>query len=334
MRVIEHYRSSIEALAQEYSQSAKYCSVTEALELSIVRDSGCMPEYDQELGPQTTEEPYRRKLSFMWKRLGMTLATREEHGVGEGSPVSYGRAEELLADLELVRESLLADGEQDVTLGSLSTLIRQVQVFGFHFAALDVRQHSERHAGALAELLRVTGLLEGDYRSLDEDQRIQLLENLLRDPRVLPRHELKLSAETSHILATFDAIHRAREDFGTNAVTCYIISMTRSLSDLLEVQFFCKEAAIVGLPIVPLFETIGDLRSCTTILERAFTRPVYRSQLETCQNQQQVMLGYSDSSKDGGILTSSWDTRRSKDWPCLDSAVLLVLRFFTAVVER
>ena len=306
-RVIEHYRSSIEALAQEYSQSLKYCSVTEALEQSIAHDAGCMPDYDQELGPQTAQEPFRRKLSFMWKRLGATLTTHDGHSDGKGSPAFYGHADELLADLELVRGSLLADGEQDVTLGRLSALIRQVQVFGFHFAALDVRQHSERHESALAELLRVTGLLQVDYRSLDEAERIHLLEDLLRDPRVLPRHEIKLSVETSHILATFDAVHRAREDFGANAVTCYIISMARSLSDLLEVQFFCKEASIVGLPIVPLFETIEDLRSCTTILESAFTHPIYHAHLETCQNQQQVMLGYSDSSKDGGILTSSWE---------------------------
>ena len=306
-RVIEHYRSSIEALAQEYSQSLKYCSVTEELERSIAYDAGCMPDYDQELGPQTAQEPYRHKLSFMWKRLGATMSTHDGQSHDKGAACSYSHADELLADLELVRASLLADGEQDVSQGRLAALIRQVQVFGFHFAALDVRQHSERYASALAELLSVTGLLQGDYRSLDEAQRVHLLEDLLRDPRVLPRQELKLSAETSHILATFEAIRKAREEFGSNAVTCVIISMARSLSDLLEVQFFCKEAGIIGLPIVPLFETIEDLRSCTKILESAFAHPIYRAYLEICQNQQQVMLGYSDSSKDGGILTSSWE---------------------------
>jgi len=299
-RVIEQYRSSIEALAQEYSQSLQHCSITGALEQSIAYDAGCMPEYDRELGLQSAQEPYRRKLSFMWKRLGATLAASNDG-------TSYSQPEGLLADLELVRESLLADGEQDVTRGALATLIRQVQVFGFHFAALDVRQHSVRHASALSELLRVTGLLQVDYRSLEETERVRLLENLLADPRVLPRHELKLSAETSHVLTTFDAIRQAREEFGSDAVTCYIISMARTLSDLLEVQFFCKEAGIVGLPVVPLFETIEDLRSCTGMLESAFTHPMYRAFLEACHNRQQVMLGYSDSSKDGGILTSSWE---------------------------
>jgi len=306
-RVIEHYRSSIEALAQEYSQSLKYCSVTEALAQSIAYDAGCMPDYDRELGPQTEQEPYRRKLSFMWKRLGATLTTHEEHVDGKEEHFFYTHAEELLDDLELVRESLLADGEQDLTLGRLATLIRQVQVFRFHFAALDVRQHSERHASALAELLHVTGLLQGDYRSFGEAKRIRVLEDLLRDPRILPRHKLNFSEETTHILATFDAILRAREEFGSNAITCYIISMARTLSDLLEVLFFCKEAGIPDLPIVPLFETIDDLRSCTTILESAFNHPIYRAHLETCHRQQQIMLGYSDSSKDGGILTSSWE---------------------------
>src|SRR5256714_10370628 len=250
----------------------------------------------------------------MWKRLGAILPTHAGIEDNSGSQniaislkTSYSQSVELLADLEMLRESLRADGEDEVTQGRLARLIRQVQVFGFHFAALDVRQHSERHASAFAELLRVTGLLEGDYRSLDETERVRVLENLLRDPRVMPRHELQLSEETMHILATFDAIHQAREEFGNQAVTCYIISMSRSLSDLLEVQFFCKEAGIVGLPIVPLFETIEDLRSCTDILESAFTHPNYRSWLASCNNEQQVMLGYSDSSKDGGILTSSWE---------------------------
>lgn len=310
--IIQHYRASIEVLAQEYSQSLRYCSITPALEQSIARDAACMAGYDRELGPQTAQEPYRRKLSFIWKRLEATLARGDRHGYesetgSRDADISYSHSGELLADLELVRESLWADGERDVTQGKLATLIRQVQVFGFHFATLDVRQHSERHASALGELLRVSGLLEEDYRTLDEAGRVRILEDLLRDPRVLPRQELRVSAETEHVLATFDAIRRAREEFGRNAVTCYIISMARSLSDLLAVQFFCKEAGIRGLPIVPLFETIEDLRSCTGILERAFAHAGYRGYLETCHNQQQVMLGYSDSSKDGGILTSSWE---------------------------
>ena len=196
-RVIEHYRSSIEALAQEYSQSLKYCSVSKALEQSIAYDAHCMPGYDRELGSQTAQEPYRRKLSFMWKRLGTTLTIHEAND-GKGNHFFYHQADELLSDLKLVHESLLADGEQDLTLGRLAKLIRQVQVFGFHFAALDVRQHSERHASALAELLQVTGLLQGDYRSLDEAERVLVLEDLLHDPRILPRHKLNLSAETTH----------------------------------------------------------------------------------------------------------------------------------------
>src|SRR5437764_8139904 len=295
-QVIEHYRSSIQALAQEYSQSLNLCSITRQLQDSLRRDAAQMPDYDRELRDQTALEPYRRKLSFMWKRLGT-----------EDASIAYRSAEEVLADLLLIQDSLLADGEQHVALGQLATLIRQVQVFGFHFAAVDEHHHSELHASALAEPLKVTGLLEGDYRSLDETERVRVLENLLRDPRVMPRHELQLSEETMHILATFDAIHQAREEFGNQAVTCYIISMSCSLSDLLEVQFFCKEAGIVGLPIVPLFETIEDLRSCTDILESAFIHPLYRAHLRNCQNQQHVMLGYSDSSKDGGILPSSWE---------------------------
>ncbi len=295
-QVIEHYRSAIQALAQEYSQSLKLCSISQQLQDSLERDAALLPDYDRELGTQTAMEPYRRKLSFMWKR----LETKDPS-------IAYNSPREILADLLLIQNSLLADGEQHVAQGQLAILIRQVQVFGFHFAALDVRQHSERHSSALAELLKITGLRQDDYSVLPEHERVNILTNLLSDPRVLPRHELTVSQETHHVLQTFDTIRQARAEFGEQAITCYIISMSRTVSDLLEVQFFCKEAGITNLPIVPLFETIDDLRSCTNTLESAFHQPNYRRWITSCDNQQQVMLGYSDSSKDGGILTSSWE---------------------------
>ncbi len=303
--ILEHYRATIEAMAQQFSQSLKHCTITPALRASLADDAALLPDYDRELGPQTAEEPYRRKLSFMWTRLGALQAAGQQDS--NGKTIAYTSVEELLSDLYLVQESLLADGEQTIAEGQLATLIRAVQVFGFHFAALDVRQHSERHAAALAELLRVTGLRTDDYMTLDEHERVHILEGLLSDPRILPRSEYHLSAETRHILDTFAMIRRVREEFGEQAITCYIISMAATLSDLLEVQFFCKETGIVGLPIVPLFETIDDLRNCTGILDTAFTHPNYRAWLATCHDRQQVMLGYSDSSKDGGILTSSWE---------------------------
>ncbi|MBX5451476.1 phosphoenolpyruvate carboxylase [Thermogemmatispora sp.] len=324
--LLTHYRRSIETLAREYSQSINYSTVTEELRRSIEEDAARLPEYDRELGEQTRLEPYRRKLSFMWKRLGATLATvapaqAEEAGEAASASlhtVAYRDAEELLADLRLVYSSLLADGEREVANGALARLIRQVELFGFHFAALDVRQHSERHAQALSELLRVTGLATTlaaeagdspakDYLEMTEEERVQLLERLLRDPRVLPRRGLQLSRETATVLGTFEAIRQAREEFGPRAVTCYIISMARTLSDLLEVQFFCKEAGISGLPIVPLFETIADLRGCSEIMETAFRFPLYRQWVASHGNEQQIMLGYSDSSKDGGMLTSGWE---------------------------
>ncbi len=318
--VIGHYRTTIEKLAGEFSQSLHHASITSALQKSLEHDARCMPDYDRELGSQNALEPYRRKLSFTWKRLGATLATTTSVDTGfittskqaTAESIAYHHSEELLHDLRLVRNSLENDGERELARGELSKLIRQVELFGFHFAPLDVRQHSERHAAALAELLRVTGLSQEDYTTLNEEQRLSILENLLNDPRILTRPGLQLSDDTSHILNTFHAIRQAREEFGKAAVTCYIISMSRSVSDLLEVQFFCKEAGIQDLPIVPLFETITDLDACTGILETAFIHPAYKKYLQQCQQQQQVMLGYSDSSKDGGILTSSWELYKAQ----------------------
>jgi phosphoenolpyruvate carboxylase len=316
--VINHYRTAIEALAKEFSQSIDHTSITSELRQSLEADKAALPEYANELGQQTALEPYRAKLSFIWKRLEATLATPTHPNpqgwslasgipTGERESVAYQRAVDLLADLKRIHASLLADKEQVLANGALATLIRQVELFGFYFAALDVRQHSERHASALSELLQATGLLQNDYTKLPEPERVRLLEHLLRDPRVLTRPGLQLSAETCHILNTFLAIRQARALYGKKAVTCYIISMTHTVSDLLEVQFFCKEVGIDDLPIVPLFETVDDLRGCTTILESAFNHPNYSTYLKNCGDEQQVMLGYSDSSKDGGILTSSWE---------------------------
>jgi phosphoenolpyruvate carboxylase len=342
--VIGHYRTAIEALAKEYSQSVNHTHVASDLLRSLNYDAACLPDYARELGTQIALEPYRAKLSLMWKRLeatdtimvfdklrdngrdksgpytnirpaeaGAGLQPESTYGRAEAGPwrdrlpTTYQNANELLADLRLIHTSLLADGELALAQGSLAKLMRQVELFGFYFAALDVRQHSERHATALAELLHTTGRCHNDYRKSTEDERVQVLEYLLRDPRILTRPGLQLSPDTCHILNTFQAIRHARETFGHQAITCYIISMSHTLSDMLEVQFFLKEAGIHDLPIVPLFETIDDLRNCTTILEQAFTHPDYRQYLENCHHEQQVMLGYSDSSKDGGILTSSWE---------------------------
>jgi phosphoenolpyruvate carboxylase len=322
--IIGHYRTVLQALAQEYSQSLHHSRITQALHDSLEYDARCMPDYNRELGPQTALEPYRRKFSFMWKRLEATLTAppvqlhdlwpqaEEANQDTQVTTIAYRSADELLRELRLVQESLLTNGEQHLAHRQLNRLIRQVEVFGFHFSTLDVRQHSDCHAAALAELLQVSGLRTDDYRELHEHERLHLLEHLLRDPRILSRPGLHLSKETARILNTFRAIRQAREEFGPRAVTCYIISMSHTLSDLLEVQFFCKEMGIDDLPIVPLFETIHDLRTCTDILERAFTHPDYRAYLEHCGNEQQVMLGYSDSSKDGGILTSAWELYKAQ----------------------
>lgn len=309
--IINHYRETINELAEEYSQSVTQSHITAALQASIEQDVRRLPDYNRELGSQAVFEPYRRKLSFIWKRLESMVQASSQPSPSthtkETLPLAYNTTQELLHDLRLVQTSLLEDGEEALAHGILSKLIRRIEVFGFHFVALDVRQHSERHSSALAELLQVTGLYQQDYTRLDEEAKLAVLDDLLGDPRILSRPGLQLSKETQHILDTFRAISQARQEYGPAAISCYIISMSHTVSDLLEVQFFCKEMGIHDLPIVPLFETIYDLRTCTDILECSFKNTHYSAYLAHCQRQQQVMLGYSDSSKDGGILTSAWE---------------------------
>ena len=164
--------------------------------------------------------------------------------------------------------------------------------------------------------------------ALDEYERVRVLKHLLSGSAYAALR-IQFSAETQHVLDTFAMIRRAREEFGKQAISCYIISMACTLSDLLEVQFFCKEIGISGLPIVPLFETIDDLRGCAAILDAAFTHPNYHAWLATCNNRQQVMLGYSDSSKDGGILLQAGNCIKPRSAsPRLASVMVSALRFF------
>lgn len=241
----------------------------------------------------------------------------------------YHNSDELQDDLRLVRDSLNADKASSAAR-IVDRLMRQVAAFGLHLVKLDLRQHSERHTAALTEITRSFGLLR-DYEQMDEQERCEWLTDELLNARPLISIDSHFGPETTETINVFRTARRILEEINSRSLGAYIISMTRDVSDLLAVLLLAKTARLFhfdtdskqshqteaqadhSLAVAPLFETIDDLRRAPDILDRLFSNPVYRQHLTTQGNVQEVMIGYSDSSKDGGILTSGWELYKAQE---------------------
>jgi phosphoenolpyruvate carboxylase len=268
-----------------------------------------------DLSPHRSDEPYRRAISGIYARLAATY--REllghvplRHAVAEAAP--YPDPAALTEDLDTLHRSLVANGSAALARGRLRHLRRAVKVFGFHLAPIDLRQNSDVHERVVAELLEVARPGSA-YSSLDEEARCALLLEELATARPLASPHVHYSEESEGELAIFRTARRAHLRYGTAAIRNCIISKTDDVSDLLELAVLLKEAGILrplenalDVNIVPLFETIGDLENAAGVMERIFSMPAYRGLLASRAQTQEVMLGYSDSNKDGGFLTSGW----------------------------
>ncbi len=271
------------------------------------------------------DEPYRRALIGVYARIAGTLRTLTgtealRHAIAPREP--YPDADALIADLRVVEASLAHHFGDSLSTTRLKPLLRAVRVFGFHLATIDLRQSSDQHELVIAELLAVARI-EPDYAALDEDARVDVLMRQLRDPRSLRVHGASYSDHTCGELAIFEAAREGRRRFGIAAIRHAIISHTETVSDLLEVLVLQKECglmrgvlgdagaepgdAVTDLIVVPLFETIADLRRAASIMEAYYALPDIASLIRRSGNEQDVMLGYSDSNKDGGFFTSNWE---------------------------
>jgi phosphoenolpyruvate carboxylase len=307
----EHYLAEVHRLGGELSLSSRLIAPTEALLTLSAR------AHDE--NPHRKDEPYRNALIGIYARLAASSKTLAGYVPPRAPSVvaePYATAAEFHADLDTIAASLATHGATPLAVRRLDPLRRAVDVFGFHLAVLDLRQHSDVHEQVIAELLSRARVAD-DYTSLAESTRVELLAGELASPRLLASPHLDYSPRVVselNILRTAAEIH-AR--YGAVALPNYVISKCASASDLLEVAVLLKEVGLVrgeslALNIVPLFETIDDLARCGKIMSDAFGIPVYRAMVEGRGRWQEVMLGYSDSNKDGGYLTANWSLYRGE----------------------
>ena len=310
---LAHYLSELTALEQELSMSSRLIMVTP--ELAGLADS-CKEA-------ARADEPYRRAVRVIRARLSATTAEildREPENRLDLGLEPYAGPAELRADLDTVDASLRANGSALLADDRLAQLREAMDVFGFHLCALDMRQNSDVHEEVVSELLAWAGV-HPDYASLPEDERVTVLIDELGTRRPLLSERAQLSELARSELGVIEAAARAIDIYGPQAIPNYIISMCRSVSDMLEAAILLKEVGLLDVSgpepycpvgIVPLFETIDDLRGGAAILEAALELPLYRAIVHARDENQEVMLGYSDSNKDGGYLAANWALYRAE----------------------
>ncbi|MFT3812215.1 MAG: phosphoenolpyruvate carboxylase [Acidovorax sp.] len=314
---LRHYLTEVHYLGGELSLSTNLATVSpEMAELA---------ERSPDTNAHRRDEPYRRALTGIYARLAATLkdltgGDAARHAVAPQNP--YPDAETFLADLRVIEASLAAHHGAALLGERLAPLIRAVQVFGFHLATVDLRQSSDQHEAVVAELL-ARARITPDYAALAEDDKRALLLQLLNDARPLRVVGAEYSPWAQSELAIFEAAKTLRARYGREAIRHYIISHTETVSDLLEVLLLQKEvglmrgtldsdASVADLIVVPLFETIEDLRNAAPIMRDYYALPGIAALVARGGAEQDIMLGYSDSNKDGGIFTSNWELYRAE----------------------
>ncbi|MGD2119645.1 MAG: phosphoenolpyruvate carboxylase, partial [Chromatiales bacterium] len=320
--ILKEYCRRCNDLISELTFSDRFCTpslafIEKSTEDDLLLES--LPGSDHNL---FEHEPYRRKMYLMQTRLEMNInflkldtknnkITRTVDGkILKG----YETEKEFLADLYLVRDSLISHGDEAATRGSLQDLIWLAETFGFHLTHLDIRQESTVHSNAVAEILQHCDS-HPEYSTLDESERMDVLGRLIQDGKFQLSRE-QLSGETRQVLEVFDVISEMRKEVSPNAFGQYVISMTHQASHIMEVMFLARCTGLIrqgskkthcAIQISPLFETIEDLSHIEPVLNRLLENTVYREMLKSSGNLQEVMLGYSDSAKDGGITASAWN---------------------------
>ncbi|MFM0495694.1 phosphoenolpyruvate carboxylase [Paraburkholderia caledonica] len=324
--IFEHYLEQVHKLGAELSVSNLLAGASDELK--------ALAEVSPDRSPHRTDEPYRRALIGMYTRLAASARVRLGEGsvplrsAGRGAaPIRatpYDDASEFVRDLHVLIDSLAAHHGAPLAAPRLAPLARAAEVFGFHLASIDLRQSSDIHEAVIAELLKHAGVHD-DYAALAESEKLEVLLAELAQPRPLRLPYAEYSDLVKSELGVLEQARVTREKFGARAVRNYIISHTETVSDLVEVMLLQKETGLLqgrlgdandparaALMVIPLFETIPDLRNAPHIMRDLLALPGVDSIIEHQGNEQEVMLGYSDSNKDGGFLTSNWELYRAE----------------------
>ena len=317
LTILPEYIRRVDQLISELTFSYRFCNPNYAFRESLQADNKLCESLFCNNPRRFEDEPYRRKLFIMSHRLQQNLAIAEAWMAGNPPPASSGAYQDesgFLRDLKLIAGSLRSHGDTVAANSSLLDLINLAETFGFYLSHLDIRQESAVHSAAVAEILRLTGDCE-DYAALNDEDQLQLLERLITQGPAQPVQRDSLSDESRQVLEVFDVIAEAKREISPKAIGQYVISMTHQASHIMEVAFLGRLSGLVEhspqgwrcqLEISPLFETIDDLRRSESILDTLFSNPCYKALLQATDNHQEVMLGYSDSAKDGGIMASAW----------------------------
>ena len=340
--MLDRYLAAVHDLRDQLSISMQWSQVSAPLLESLEMDRLRFPEVYEERAARYRLEPYRLKLSYVLERLHLTQQRNQQlanagwdvpndprpsqsdfaQGVMPAPPapeLHYATVDEFRTDLELINDSLQGTG---LSCEPLANLIAQVHTFAFCLASLDIRQESTRHSDALDELTRYLQM-PTPYGEMDEEQRVAWLFSELQTRRPLIPPAVQWSPATAETFDVLRVVHRLQKEFGTRICRTYVISMSHTVSDLLEVLLLAKEAGLVDpmaqrsdLLVIPLFETVEDLKAAPQVMERLFSTPFYRqliaSTSPTGKPLQELMLGYSDSNKDSGFLSSNWEIHQAQ----------------------
>lgn len=318
--------NQLEQLASKLSISGRFQSPTGAMEERMELMRHKLDDAGQRAMDRNRHEPWRQFVNLM---IASLPDDRPQERGNEPARYRYQRHTELLGDLELFMSSLSAIGAATISLGDVAPVYRIVQTFGFHLGRLDIRQNSGFHDLALSQLMTAAGLDGAGFPEWSEEKRMELLERELLSPRPFTHPDMHAGPEAETVLACYRVLFDHARRYGFDGVGSLIVSMTRNVSDLLVVYLFAREVGLIEphgdgdacpIPVVPLFETIDDLERSHDILDRFLSHPLNRRSIALQQERhkrkrpvQQVMVGYSDSNKDGGIITSLWSLYRAEE---------------------
>jgi phosphoenolpyruvate carboxylase len=314
--ILLEYIRQVQTLTQMLTHSSRWCQPSPAFMDSLIRDESKGVKAFDETRDRFEEEIYRRKLYYMHYRLTRNLETVKARLKGEvvsADEHCYQNSQQFVDDLHLIYNSLVSHGDYTVANGKLKDLIRLAETFGFFMLRLDIRQESTRHSEAVHEILQQTGV--ADYLSMPETSRLQFLADQISSGLKPDTNEESLTPETVETLQVFQVMREMRHEISPNSFGNYVISMTHSASHIMEVVYLAYLSGLVGrhsgqyfchIEVSPLFETIEDLSHIDDVLNNLLDNELYRELLKASNNTQEVMLGYSDSCKDGGIVSAAW----------------------------